>query len=73
MKIKVESSCGLPNKKYDLGWNIDLVPGIGIMWVTEDRGECIDGYRFNTRPAFLVINVGWLFWNWSFFIEELGI
>jgi len=69
MKVRVETQNGLPNKKYGLGWTIELIPGVGFMWITEDRGECIDGCRFNTAPAFLVASLGWLFWSVSFFIE----
>lgn len=69
MRIKIETNCSLPDKKYNLGWSMGVLPELSLMWITEDNGESIDGYRFNTRPAFLIINIAWLFWSASFFIK----
>ena len=66
MKIKIEKSCGLPNK-YNTGWTIAISPNLDMMWVEPERG---DMYYGDNEP-FLIISIGWLFWNWSFFIERL--
>lgn len=72
MKVKIETACSLPDKKYNTGWNIAILPALDFAWIAEDRGDSIDGFRFNDRDAFQVISIAWLFWSASIFIEELG-
>lgn len=70
MKVKIETACSLPDKKYNTGWNIAILPALDFAWITEDPGDSIDDYRFNDRDAFQVISIAWLFWSASIFIEE---